>query len=143
MFLACVGGIGALAGFSRTLVTAKKQDQQLYEKATLETVNLLESGHKLAARALAWGTFYAFLGTGTFCYGIWKLSGATNVSTFAPADREVVINEFVCRFQFEEFRQKMGSILPKLTKNSPATSRTEFEGLNDLMEYLSTWGKEK
>lgn len=37
----------------------------------------------------------------------------------------------------------MGSILPKLTKNSPPTSRTEFEGLNDLMEYLSTWGKEK
>lgn len=74
-----MGGVGALAGFSRTVVSAKKQDQHLYEKATLETVNLMEAGHKLATRALAWGTFYAFLGTGTFCYGIWKLSGATNV----------------------------------------------------------------
>lgn len=79
MFLTFVGGIGALVGFSRTLMSARKQDEKLYEKATIETANLMEAGHKLAARALAWGTFYAFLGTGTVCYGIWKLSGAKNV----------------------------------------------------------------
>lgn len=77
--MAFIGGVGAIAGFSRTLMSARKQDERLYEKATIETVNLMEAGHKLATRALAWGTFYAFLGTGTFCYGIWKMSGAKNV----------------------------------------------------------------
>lgn len=37
-----------------------------------------------------------------------------------------------------EFRYKMGSALPRLTNSEPK-SRTEFEGLTDLMEYLSTW----
>lgn len=78
-FLSTVSGMAAIAGFSRTIATARKQDQKLYEHATVETVNLIEAGTKLATRALAWGTFYAFLGTGTFFYGIWKLSGATNV----------------------------------------------------------------
>lgn len=68
-----------MAGFSRTITIAQKQDQKLYEQATVETVNLIESGTKLATRALMWGTLYAFLGTGTLVYGIWKLSGATNV----------------------------------------------------------------
>lgn len=77
--MATVSSIAAFAGFSRTIMTARKQDQKLYEQASMETVNLLESGTKLATRALAWGTFYAFLGTGTIVYGIWKLSGARNV----------------------------------------------------------------
>lgn len=38
-----------------------------------------------------------------------------------------------------EFRYKMGSVLPRLTNTSDPQSRTEFEGLTDLMEYLSTW----
>lgn len=36
----------------------------------------------------------------------------------------------------DEFRYKMGSLLPKLSSNSQ-TSRTEFDGLNDLMEYVN------
>lgn len=40
-----------------------------------------------------------------------------------------------------EFRMKMGSRLPRLTKDKPPGSRTEFDGLNDLMQYLSTWDK--
>ncbi|XP_055319968.1 transmembrane protein 242 [Sitodiplosis mosellana] len=118
-FLATVSGMAAFVGFSRTIATARKQDQQLYEQATVETVNLIESGTRLATRALAWGTFYAVLGTGTFFYGIWKLSGAKNM---------------------DEFRHKMGSVLPKISKDTQ-TSRTEFEGLNDLMKYLSTHKK--
>lgn len=74
--------MAALGGFSRTIITARKQDQQLYEKATVESVNLIEAGSKLATRALAWGTFYAVLGTGSLVYGIWKLSGAKNVNGF-------------------------------------------------------------
>ena len=41
-----------------------------------------------------------------------------------------------------EFREKMGKGLPRLTSNERPTSRTEFEGLTDLMKYISTWGKE-
>lgn len=40
----------------------------------------------------------------------------------------------------DEFRYKMGTLLPKISKNTQ-TSRTEFEGLNDLMEYISTQKK--
>lgn len=79
-FLATVSGMAAIGGFTRTITTARKQDQKLYEQATLETVNLIDAGTKLATRALAWGTFYAVLGTGTLVYGIWKLSGAKNVN---------------------------------------------------------------
>ena len=31
-------------------------------------------------RALGWGTLFAFMGTGAMAYGIWKLSGAKDVS---------------------------------------------------------------
>lgn len=43
----------------------------------------------------------------------------------------------------DEFRYKMGSILPKISKDAPPASRTEFEGLTDLMKYLTTWRHEK
>lgn len=31
---------------------------------------------------------------------------------------------------------KAGSILPRIPKNNPPQSRTEFEGLTDLLQYL-------
>lgn len=40
----------------------------------------------------------------------------------------------------DEFRRKMGSILPRLSKDAQS-GRTEFDGLNDLMEYVSTFKK--
>lgn len=43
-------------------------------------------------------------------------------------------------FQMDEFRYKMGSVLPKISKDKQS-SRTEFEGLNELMEYLGTQKK--
>ncbi|XP_071577825.1 transmembrane protein 242 isoform X3 [Temnothorax nylanderi] len=62
-------------------------------------------------------------GCGLFFYGIWKISGATNA---------------------EEFKLKMGSVLPKIPKNNPPQSRTEFEGLTDLLTYISEdWGRNK
>lgn len=150
IFLALVGGTAAIFGFSKTVLSSRKQDQELYEKGCVETARLLEGGHKLATRALAWGTFYAFLGTGTFCYGLWKLSGARNVRF------DVFVNRFggnclVCQWmieytfvllQMDEFRQKMGSVLPRLTRDAKPNSRTEFDGLTDLMGYLSTWRRE-
>lgn len=38
-------------------------------------------------------------------------------------------------FQFEEFRNKAGSILPRIPKKE-SQGRTEFTGLNDLLDYL-------
>lgn len=35
----------------------------------------------------------------------------------------------------------MGNILPQIKRNDPPQSRTEFDGLNDLMTYLADWGK--
>lgn len=42
----------------------------------------------------------------------------------------------------EEFRLKMGKGLPKMTEDSPPTSRTDFESLTDLMKYLGSGCKE-
>lgn len=42
----------------------------------------------------------------------------------------------------DEFRHKMGTILPKISKEKQS-SRTEFDGLNELMEYLSTHKKKE
>ncbi|XP_059222754.1 transmembrane protein 242 isoform X2 [Stomoxys calcitrans] len=120
-FLGLVGGISALFGFSKTLGKAKKSESKLVEKGGTKTLLLLDEGSALAMRALGWGTLYAVLGTGAFCFGVWKLSGAKNM---------------------EEFRLKMGSGLPKLTSDQPPTSRTDFESLTDLMKYLAAWGKE-
>lgn len=37
---------------------------------------------------------------------------------------------------------KFGNFLPKLSKDGgAANSRTEFDSLTDLMEYLSIWGR--
>lgn len=41
-----------------------------------------ETGANLALRALGWGTLFAFLGTGSLAFAIWKLSGAKDVSGF-------------------------------------------------------------
>ncbi|CAD7076716.1 unnamed protein product [Hermetia illucens] len=121
VFLTSVGAVSALVGFSKTLATAKRQDEKFLQEAAMSRAHLLDDASRLAMRALGWGTLYAILGTGAFCYGVWKLSGAQN---------------------FQEFRQKAGSVLPKLSSNDPPQSRTDFDGLTDLLKYTSTWGKE-
>jgi len=75
-----------------------------------------DSGAKLASRALAWGTLYAIGGCSILFYGMWKLSGASNLV---------------------EFREKAGNILPKIPKNDPKIGeRTEFSGINDFLQYI-------
>ncbi|XP_067636862.1 transmembrane protein 242 [Eurosta solidaginis] len=120
-FLGLVGGVSALFGFSKALGKAKESQSKILEKSGREASLLLEEGSALALRALGWGTLYAVLGTGAFCYGVWKLSGAQNM---------------------EEFRTKMGSGLPRITKDTPPTSRTDFETLTDLMKYLASGCRE-
>ncbi|XP_011648059.1 transmembrane protein 242 [Pogonomyrmex barbatus] len=123
VFLSTVASISALAGFTRSLAVARKQDPKSFGDGISGIKGARETGASLAIRALGWGTFYAITGCGLFFYGIWKLSGATNA---------------------EEFRFKMGSMLPKIPKNDPPQSRTEFKGLTDLLLYISEeWGQNK
>lgn len=115
--------MSAIIGFASTLAVVKKKDPQTFNEGVMGVKGMSESGASLAMRALGWGTLYAVTGCGILFYGIWKLSGATNA---------------------KEFRYKMGSLLPRIPKNDPPQSRTEFEGLTDLLQYVSNeWGKEK
>lgn len=123
IFLSTVASISTLAGFTRAVVATRKQDPKYFGDGISGMKGVHETGASLAIRALGWGTFYAIAGCGLFFYGIWKISGATNA---------------------EEFKLKMGSLLPKIPKNNPPQSRTEFEGLTDLLTYISEdWGRNK
>ena len=103
--MAAVAGISAFVGFGATLSTAKKTDPKYFNKGNFlgnqpyhidlpdsflliflcfqglhGSPELADAGAILALRALGWGTVYAITGTTCLCYGIWKLSGAKNVS---------------------------------------------------------------
>ncbi|KAK3912122.1 Transmembrane protein 242 [Frankliniella fusca] len=121
-FLAGVAGFSAFFGFGATLAYAKKKDPIHFDKGVVMGPSLSESGAALALRALGWGTVYAVGGCGILFFSLWKLSGCNNL---------------------HEFRIKMGEKLPKIRRNDPPQSRTEFDGLSDLMRYLETWGSEK
>ncbi|XP_008549119.1 transmembrane protein 242 [Microplitis demolitor] len=122
IFLSAVTGISALVGFGTTVAALKKKDPKFFQEGIVGVKGATEPAVSLAVRALGLGTLYAVTGCGLLFYGIWKMSGATNAL---------------------EFREKMGSILPRIPKNNPPKSRTEFEGLNDLLKYVSEeWGKE-
>lgn len=43
------------------------------------SIEMADTGANLALRALGWGTVIAVLGTGSFMFAIWKLSGAKDV----------------------------------------------------------------
>ncbi|XP_026814922.1 transmembrane protein 242 [Rhopalosiphum maidis] len=115
-FLTCVAAGAGLFAFASTLASARKTDPTMFSKGQAPPLPTAESGVQLAIRALKWGTFYAFGGCGLFFYGVWKMSGANDM---------------------HEFRLKVGSLLPRLTP-TVHNSRTEFEGLTDLMTYLAT-----
>ncbi|XP_049865991.1 transmembrane protein 242 [Pectinophora gossypiella] len=115
-FLAAVAGISGVVGFSATLSAAKKTDPKYFNKGLQVGLDAADAGAILALRALGWGTLYAVAGTSCLCYGIYKLSGATDL---------------------KDFRIRMGNLLPVLPRNNPPRSRTEFSGMNDLLTYLS------
>lgn len=88
-----VAGASILFGFGMTLAMAKKRDPTFFAKGFLSTPvtssgqttatktaqELHESGSKLAARALGWGTLYAVSGFSLFSYSVWKLMGVRDV----------------------------------------------------------------
>uniref|UniRef100_A0A6M2DPD1 Transmembrane protein 242 n=1 Tax=Xenopsylla cheopis TaxID=163159 RepID=A0A6M2DPD1_XENCH len=115
IFLATVSGISAIIGFGTTVAAVKKRNPTSFDQGIVPAVRGMESGGQLALRALGYGTVLAFTGCGILFYGIWKLSGATNLS---------------------DFRHRAGSILPRLTPVEHK-SKTEFSGLNELLSYIS------
>lgn len=55
----------------------------------------MDEGSALALRALGYGTAYAVLGTGLFCFGVWKLSGAKDVSILIYLDDNDMNQRFI------------------------------------------------
>lgn len=79
-FLTGVAGVSMLGGFGMTLGMAKKKDPNMFNKGIMGARELHEAGGALALRALGWGSLYAVAGFSVFCFSIWKLSGAKDVS---------------------------------------------------------------
>ena len=133
VFLLSLTGASVLGGFGLTLSRARKRDPAAFEQGLMpgagagsaeggivpgalsEEARLAEAGTQLAVRALKRASFYAVGGFSLFCFCAWKLSGASDL---------------------QDFRQRAGKILPRIPKNDPPQSRTEFSGLNDLLQYV-------
>ncbi|KAK5646981.1 hypothetical protein RI129_005445 [Pyrocoelia pectoralis] len=116
IYLVSVTGLSAIIGFGATLAAVRKQDAKYFGKGMAGGLEMSEPAVSVAFRALGWGTLYAFTGCGILFYSIWKLSGAESL---------------------HDFRNKMGAILPRIPKNNPPQGRTEFTGMNDLLDYLA------
>lgn len=117
LFFTLVTTIGLLSGFGYSFSSTKKRETKNIGKQKLHNYyNLHDSGVELARRALLRATLYSVTGFSLFCLTVWKLSGASN---------------------FEEFRLKIGSLLPNIKRNPDQQSgRTEFKNLTELFQYI-------
>lgn len=103
VFLLAVAGISTMAGFGRVLGQARKENPSDFDKGVLPHDKNMESGSKLAMRALKRATLYSVGGFSIFCFGVVKAMGVSSL---------------------EEFTKKMQGIVPKIPKAKTADDTT-------------------
>lgn len=98
-FLFGVAGMSAIGGFGMMLAQSRKKNPGDFQHGVAMD-NGLESGSRLALRALGRATVYSVAGFSLFCFTVWKAMGVKDL---------------------KEFTAKMQSIMPRIPPGKHST----------------------